>query len=80
MIDIGNPEVRDMDLCQRGDIAAWLRISIQSFDWLRRNGRAPKPCTPDGMRPKWRVGEVRRFYTTRDADPTERSETESKSE
>ena len=66
-VDIADPNVRDIELCRRSDIADWLGVTLQGFDWMRANGKAPEPCTPDGVRPRWRVGDVRGFYSARKA-------------
>lgn len=71
--DIADPSVRDTDICTRQDIADWLGVTVSAFDFMRKEGRAPKSCMPEKSRPRWIVGDVRRFYGVK-------SETESNDE
>ena len=61
-IDIADPRVRDTEICTRSDIADWLGVSQSAFDMMRKEGRAPKSIMPEKSRPRWLVGDVRRFY------------------
>ena len=60
-VDIADPAVRDGELCGRADIAAWLRVSVQRLDAMRRKGLFPEACTPAGIRPRWTVGTARDY-------------------
>lgn len=60
--DIADPRVRNTDICTRQDIADWLGITLSAFDQMRKENRAPKSCMPEKSRPRWLVGDVRRFY------------------
>jgi predicted DNA-binding transcriptional regulator AlpA len=59
VVDISSPDVHDDFLATRADIAALLRIDPRHFDKLVKKGSVPKPCTPKGMYPRWRVGDIR---------------------
>lgn len=64
-IDIADSSVPDTALCGRLDIIEWLGICPSTFDNWRRDGKLPKPCTPENIRSaRWRVGDVRRFYSS----------------
>ncbi|MBS9782026.1 MAG: hypothetical protein KGV56_05965 [Gammaproteobacteria bacterium] len=69
-IDILITEVRklntkDDDLWDRGDIANYLKLSKSSVDKVIQHKDFPKPIKAptgeNGSRPRWVVGEVKRF-------------------
>lgn len=62
-VNIADPAISDNELCRREDVAEWLKIGVSTFDLWRHQRRTPKPCTPKGTRPRWRVGDVRAFYS-----------------
>ncbi len=59
-LDIGDPKVKDDEFASREDVMRYLRISSTClYEWVERGG-LPKPYRlREGMRPKWKVGEVR---------------------
>jgi hypothetical protein len=59
--------VPDATLVTRSECAAYCRITTQSWDRLCLRGDAPKRVTPKGVRPLWRAGDVRKWYSGRTA-------------
>ena len=70
-IDIADPTISDDTLCRREDIGAWLKISLTSLDTWRHRGWVPAPCTPEGARPRWGVGDIRKFFLKKE-EPAEK--------
>lgn len=64
-INIADPNVGDDQLCTRQECADFLRITAVSWDRLTKLGKAPEKVTPEGVWPRWRVGDIRAYFKIR---------------
>ena len=62
MTDIASPETLDGATCTRTDLANWLQVTAKTIDSWRRTGQFPKPITPEGIAPRWLVGDIRKHF------------------
>lgn len=60
-IDIADPAVHEDTLVTRQECADFVRITPTSWDRLVARGTAPAKVTPDGVWPRWRVGDIREW-------------------
>lgn len=64
-------------LVTRKDCAAYVGIGDRSWDRWERQGKCPKRCTPEGVSPRWRAGDVRNYFASKTQQEAPKTEQES---